>query len=300
MKAIEVNGLIKRYGAVTAVNDISFSVEEGMFFAFLGPNGAGKSTTIDVLCTLITSDGGEVFINGERLGKNDKEIRQSIGVVYQNGVLDPFLTVRENLMFRGKMYGYNKRRLNERIEFVSEIADISGFENRRYGKLSGGQKRRADIARALLNEPKILFLDEPTTGLDPKTRQSIWECVMEMREKLGTTIFLTTHYMEEALHCNKIVIINEGKIIENGTPVYLKEKYTKDKVVLYTKSEAVFNYLENKKILFSRDAESITVQMSDKSEILAMLNDIASETTSFEVIKGNMDDVFLNILKEEA
>lgn len=189
MKSIEVKNLTKKYGSVSAVNNISFSVEEGSFFAFLGPNGAGKSTTINILCTLIFCDGGSVFINSHKVGVDDNKIRKEIGIVYQNGVLDDLLSIRENLILRGSMYGYSKKELKRRVKLVSEITEITGFIDRRYGSLSGGQKRRADIARALLHEPKVLFLDEPTTGLDPKTRQSIWSCILKMRQELGTTIF---------------------------------------------------------------------------------------------------------------
>lgn len=168
MKSIEVRNLTKKYGSISAVNDISFSVEEGSFFAFLGPNGAGKSTTINILCTLISSDVGKILINSHEVGKEDSKIRKEIGIVYQNGVLDDLLTVKENLILRGSMYNYSKKELKYRVESVSEITEIAEFIDRRYGSLSGGQKRRVDIARALLHEPKILFLDEPTTGLDPK------------------------------------------------------------------------------------------------------------------------------------
>lgn len=297
MKSIEVKNLTKRYGTISAVNNISFSVEEGSFFAFLGPNGAGKSTTINILCTLITCDGGSVFINSHKVGIEDNKIRKEIGIVYQNGVLDDLLTIRENLMLRGSMYSYSKKELKQRIKLVSEITEITGFIDRRYGSLSGGQKRRADIARALLHEPRVLFLDEPTTGLDPKTRQSIWSCILKMRKELGTTIFLTTHYMDEALNCDNVVIINEGNIVECGTPAYLREKYTKDKLKIYTTNVNVEEYFEENNILYSLIPDGYSIDIDSIDKTLKILNELFSDIKSFEVIKGNMDDAFLNIIE---
>lgn len=223
-KVIEVKGLKKRYGATEAVKGITFDVDKGSLFAFLGVNGAGKSTTINILSTLMRQDEGQVIINGNSLGKEDKKIRNEIGVVFQNGVLDELLTIKENLSVRGSFYGYSGSELEERINKASEITGCSDILHKKYGKLSGGQKRRADIARALINQPHILFLDEPTTGLDPKTRQSIWQTIATMQKKNSMTVFLTTHYMEEAANADKITILKKGEIILEGTPNKLKEK----------------------------------------------------------------------------
>lgn len=300
MNSIEVSNLRKTYGHITAVNNISFSVEKGSFFAFIGPNGAGKSTTINILCTLISCDNGQIYLNSHPLGVEDDQIRKEIGIVFQNGVLDDLLTVKENLMIRGSMYGYSKEELNKRILSVAQITEIKAILNRKYGTLSGGQKRRADIARALLHEPKILFLDEPTTGLDPKTRQSIWHCILNMRKNLGTTIFLTTHYMEEALNCDKVVVINNGKIVESGTPAYLKEKYTKDILKIYTQNANIEIYLRKNKLSFSKIPDGYSLYLNNVAQIVKIINDILTDIDGFEVVKGNMDDAFLTIIERSS
>ncbi|MDD3713041.1 MAG: ATP-binding cassette domain-containing protein, partial [Candidatus Izemoplasmatales bacterium] len=220
-KIINVENLSKNYGEVKAVKGIDFYVEKGSLFAFLGPNGAGKTTTINILSTLISMDSGKVEINGIKLGEHEDLIRSSIGIVFQEGVLDPLLTIKENLEVRGSFYGISKDKLKERIESALEIAGITNIANRRYGILSGGQKRRADIARALINSPKILFLDEPTTGLDPQTRKNVWNTIMYLKNNENMTVFLTTHYMEEAEKADYVVIIDNGQIAAKGTPSYL-------------------------------------------------------------------------------
>ena len=197
-KIIEVSDIRKAFGAVQAVDGVSFHVEKGQLFAFLGPNGAGKSTTIDMICTLIRPDSGKITVNGYEAGKEDCGIRNSIGVVFQDGVLDPMLTVKENLSLRGSFYKLKRARLGNAIDKAAETANITDLYRRKYGALSGGQRRRCDIARALLNTPEILLLDEPTTGLDPQTRKSVWDTIIQLQTETDMTIFLTTHYMEEA------------------------------------------------------------------------------------------------------
>ena len=213
MNAIEVKGLVKNYEEVEAVKGISFHVEEDSFFAFLGPNGAGKSTTINIIATLLEKTDGEITVFDKKVGKDDQEIRKEIGIVFQNSMLDKLLTVKENLEIRASFYGMTKSEMEERIDAINNLLEIRPFYNQRYGKLSGGQKRKADIARALLNWPKVLILDEPTTGLDPKSRKDIWTLINRLRTEENVTIFLTTHYMEEAMDANYVVIIDHGKIL---------------------------------------------------------------------------------------
>ena len=232
---ITVENLKKSYGNVKAVNGIDFFVNEGELFAFLGPNGAGKTTTIDVICTLLAPDAGTVTVNGYKLGKNDDKIRQCIGVVFQDSILDNLLTVKENLFTRGSFYGMSQKQLAEAVKKAAGAADVSSFINRPYGKLSGGQRRRADIARALVNTPKVLFLDEPTTGLDPQTRKSVWDTIRSLQKDTGMTVFLTTHYMEEAAGADYVAIIDNGLISAKGTPGELREKYSSDTLHLLPK-----------------------------------------------------------------
>lgn len=295
---IQVNNLKKSYGTVEAVKGISFDVEKGSLFAFLGTNGAGKSTTIDILSTLLKKDSGTVYINNYEVGKQDKEIRKEIGVVFQNGVLDDLLTVKENLMVRGSFYGFDGKELKKKIFKSAEITGCLDFINRRYGTLSGGQKRRADIARALINEPQILFLDEPTTGLDPKTRKSIWNTISEMQKKTEMTVFLTTHYMEEAANSDKITIINQGTIISSGKPNELKEKHTYDVLKIYNPNEKIITYVNQRNIDYSFKKDVLKIKINSTSETIKILSDLEKNILSFEVIHGNLDDVFLNVINQ--
>jgi len=209
---INVSNLKKNYGNVKAVKGIDFHVNEGQLFAFLGPNGAGKTTTIDIICTLLKPDSGAVTVNGYTLGKQDDKIRKNIGIVFQDNLLDNLLTVKENLYTRGSFYGLSKKELLVAVEKAARAADVESFYNRPYGKISGGQRRRADIVRALVNTPKILFLDEPTTGLDPQTRKSVWDTIRNLQKGTGMTVFLTTHYMEEAAKADYVAVIDNGQI----------------------------------------------------------------------------------------
>ena len=234
---IKVEGLQKHFGSVKAVKGIDFQVEKGELFGFLGVNGAGKSTTINMLCTVLKPTAGKADICGLEVGKEDEEIRKKIGVVYQNNCLDDRLTVKENLLVRGALYETDRKKLTENVSRVCEILELSEVYGRKFGKLSGGWKRRCEIARALLHAPEILFLDEPTTGLDPSTRKIVWESISRLRKEENMTIFLTTHYMEEAAKASHIAIIDAGEIKEYGTPFSLKEKYAKDKLKLIPKRE---------------------------------------------------------------
>lgn len=297
---IQVEHLKKYYGSVLAVNDVSFNVKKGSLFAFLGTNGAGKTTTINILATLLNKNSGNVTINGFELGKDDNKIRGNIGVVFQNGVLDNLLTVSENLKTRGSFYGMDSDALTKRIKEVSEITECSDFLDRRYGNLSGGQKRRADIARALINQPSILFLDEPTTGLDPKTRVSIWKTISDMQKQLGMTVFLTTHYMEEAANADKIVIINKGEIVAQGTPHSLKEQYAKDILKIYEPKKEVIAYLNEKQIVYKLNKTVLLVEINQVKESISILKDLEDYIDSFEMIHGDLDDVFLKVIGQDG
>lgn len=221
-KIIEIAGLRKSYGTLKAVKGIDFYVERGTLFAFLGPNGAGKSTTINIIDTLLKPDAGDILIDGYILGREDDKIRTIIGTVFQDNVLDRLLTVKENMIIRGSFYYSKRNELMAAVDNAAKITGVTGILDRPYGKLSGGQRRRADIARALVNTPKILILDEPTTGLDPQTRQNIWETIEHLRKEKNMTIFLTTHYMEEADRADYVVIIDNGSIVAKGTPADIR------------------------------------------------------------------------------
>lgn len=302
---IEVNNLIKNYGNVKAVKGIDFYVNEGDLFAFLGPNGAGKTTTIDVICTLLKPDGGTVTLNGYKLGKQDDKIRKSIGVVFQDSILDNLLTVKENLYTRGSFYGLTSRELLAAVEKASKAAGVESFINRPYGKLSGGQRRRSDIARALTHTPKILFLDEPTTGLDPQTRKSVWDTIRNLQKGTGMTVFLTTHYMEEAANADYVAVIDNGLISANGTPIELREKYSTDSLRLFPKDNGKLEaFLNEQGIKFTISGGAFIIPVSNTLNALPIVNKMESLISGFEVLSGSMDDAFVNItgtdMREDA
>jgi len=293
---IEVARLIKRYGALTAVDGISFTVEEGALFAFLGPNGAGKTTTISVMCTILGKNEGTVRINGFDLDASPDDVRRSIGVVFQHSVLDNLLTVRENLAVRASFYGLGGGALRRRVAELSESVGLGGFVYRRHGQLSGGQRRRADVARALLHKPRILFLDEPTTGLDPRARLRVWRSLAEMQRGEKMTVFLTTHYMEEAADADDVAIIDHGRIVARGTPAALKEEHSSDTLVLVPRDDgAVDRALRTQGLAFVRRAETLVVTVRDSLHALSILKIVEPHVASFEVIKGSMDMVFMNV-----
>ncbi|MBQ7218496.1 MAG: ABC transporter ATP-binding protein, partial [Ruminococcus sp.] len=293
MNIIEVEHLVKNYKDVEAVRDISFAVEEGSFFAFLGVNGAGKSTTINILCTVLDKTSGKVTIGGYDLDSEREKIKSLIGIVFQNSVLDKQLTVRENLTSRASYYGLSKSEIKERLSELSDTFDLSDVMNRRYASLSGGQRRRVDIARALINRPKLLFLDEPTTGLDPMTRRKVWEVIHELRRDTGLTVFLTTHYMEETVNCDHVVILDNGSVAAEGTPHQLKEQYAGNRLVWYTeRTDRTDALLTDKGLDFSYSIDSYKISLSDTESAKKLIGEIDS-ITDFEFIKGNMDDVFL-------
>ena len=275
---IQVKNLSKSYGDVEAVKGISFSVSDGNLFSFLGTNGAGKSTTINMLTTLLAKNSGTATVGGFDVDKDRDSVRSLIGVVFQDSVLDILLTVRENLSIRASLYGLHGAKLKSAVENVEEITDIKELMSRPYGKLSGGQKRRVDIARALLHTPKLLFLDEPTTGLDPKTRRDIWLMIRNLQKTTGMTVFLTTHYMEEAAESDDIVVIHKGEIKAHGTPLELKTEYCTDFLKL---SLTNGDYIEHK---LTKTTDALTIIEQHKGNI-----------ANVEIINGTLDDVFLNL-----
>jgi len=297
---IEVSGLQKSYGQVHAVKGIDFYVETGKIFAFLGPNGAGKSTTIDIICTFLKSDAGTVEVDGHLLGKDDNAIRQTIGAVFQDGLLDPLLTVSENLHIRAGFYGLRGKQLEKTIRDIAERMGIQEIMKRPYGKLSGGQRRRCDIARALVNTPKVLFLDEPTTGLDPQTRKSVWETITKLQRDTGMTIFLTTHYMEEAAEADYVIVIDNGSIVAKGTPSDLKERYTSDKLTLTSKEpELLAERLTKAGLVPEVVANRVTLRVANTLAALPILETYKDAITGFTVTTGTMDDAFIAITGKE-
>lgn len=296
MNAITVSDLTKTYGDHMALDHISFAVEEGELFAFLGENGAGKSTTINILSTILKKSGGSVRIFDMELGKEDDAIRDTIGIVFQNSVLDDKLTVKENLYTRGAYYGMSGAKVEERLEPFKKSFALSEIWNRRYGTLSGGQRRRIDIVRALLHAPKILFLDEPTTGLDPKSRRLMWDYINYLRKERKMTIFLTTHYMEETRDADHVVILEHGNIIARGTPAELKSRYAKTRLIWYADQSA-----DRESILdgypFTYDADHYTILF--QGNLTEFLYRNREWITDYEVMKGSMDDIFLNLTGKE-
>ena len=289
---IEIKHLCKAYEDVKAVNDLSFRVKKGEFFAFLGINGAGKSTTINIMSGNLSFDYGSVFIDGYDVTKEMDQIRSELGVVYQSSRLDNELSVYDNLVSRAGLYGLKGQVLRDRIEELAELFDLKPIFKRDYKKLSGGQRRRVDIARALIHKPKILILNEPTTGLDPQTRKQVWSVIHSLRKKEGLTVFLTTHYMEETADAEYVVILNKGVIAAEGSPLMLKEKYSRDYIVLYGEYENELKKL-NIKYETIRDGYRIIVDNMEEARDLIINNPKLFK--DFEVYKGKMDDVFLAV-----
>ena len=289
---IEITNLSKSFGEVKAVQDISFQVKEGELFAYLGVNGAGKSTTISIICGQLKKDAGTVVIDGHTLDSNTDEIKQELGVVFQDCVLDKALSVRDNLQSRAALYGITGDAFKKRLSELATLLEFQDLLKRPLGKLSGGQRRRIDIARALLNQPKILILDEPTTGLDPQTRKNLWDVIAKLRKEKKMTVFLTTHYMEEAADADYVVILDSGKISAHGTPLQLKNTYTGDFITIYGVSEEQVKLL-CKPYEAIRDAYRISV--SNTSEATDLIIKHPEIFKDYEITKGKMDDVFLAV-----
>lgn len=296
MAFIQVENLTKRYHDVEAVKGISFSVEKGSLFAFLGSNGAGKSTTIEILCTLLEKTSGNVTIDGHQLGtiKGNTAIRHLIGVVFQQSILDNILTVKENILHRGRFYRLSKKQLQENYLFVQQFLQLEDIEHKKYGELSGGQRRRADIGRALIHKPSLLFLDEPTTGLDPHTRQFVWATIERLRKEKKMTIFLTTHYMEEAANADDIVIMKKGEIIAQGSPGKLKALHAKDYLYFVLKEgvtlDAVQSFLVTTPV---KQQEGWKIEIPSTLSAIPLLQQLEPYLATFEVVRGTLDQVFI-------
>lgn len=291
-KIIEIKNLDKSFQDVHAVDDLSLVVKEGELFAFLGVNGAGKSTTISIMCGTLSKDGGEVIIDGMNVDHDMKNITKEIGVVYQTSALDAKLSVKDNLTSRASLYGITGKAAKERIAALSEMLDFKELLPRTFEKLSGGQKRRVDVARALIHNPKILILDEPTTGLDPEARKLLWNVVTNLRKSRNMTVFLTTHYMEEAADADYVVILDKGKIAAEGTPLSLKNEYTGDFVTIYNAEEGKVKALD---LPYEKIRDAFRVSVKDTAEARDLIMKNPALFTDFEITKGKMDDVFLSV-----
>ena len=289
---IEISHLCKSFGDVKAVQDVSFKVKEGELFAFLGVNGAGKSTTISIMCGQLAKDKGSVVINGKDIDRNMDEIKSELGVVFQNSVLDKSLSVRDNLKSRASLYGITGKAFGKRLSEVARLLDFENLLKRTVGKLSGGQRRRIDIARALFHKPEILVLDEPTTGLDPQTRRIMWDVVSKLRKEEHMTVFLTTHYMEEASDADYVVILDSGKIVAHGTPLELKNAYTGDFITLYGATE---DEVKSLSYPYEKIRDAYRVAVPNTETATGLIVKYPSIFTDYEITKGKMDDVFLSV-----
>lgn len=289
---MEIEHLSKSFGEVKAVQDLSFRVKEGELFAFLGVNGAGKSTTINIICGLLQKDSGSVRICGADIDRNADRVKWNLGVVFQNSVLDRSLTVRDNLVSRAALYGISGTALERRLTELDRLLGFRDLMKRPVGKLSGGQRRRIDIVRALLHSPEILILDEPTTGLDPQTRKLLWDAVSQMRKEQRMTVFLTTHYMEEAADADFVVILDSGKIAAEGTPLTLKNTYTGDFITMYGVAEEAVKALG---FPYEPIRDAYRVAVPDTAAATRLIVQNPALFQDYEITKGKMDDVFLGV-----
>ena len=289
---LDVKDLDKSFGDVHAVNNISFKVKKGELFAFLGVNGAGKSTTISIICGLLKKDKGTVLVDGSDIDHGLYKISKTLGVVFQNSALDKPMSVKDNLRSRAALYGIYGKEFKSRLDELATMLDFKKLLNRKVGKLSGGQRRKIDIARALIHKPKILILDEPTTGLDPQTRKIIWNVMDDLREKENMTIFLTTHYMEEASDADYVVILDSGQIVAKGTPVELKNEYTGDFITLYGVDEEEVKKLN---LPYEKIQNFYRIEVEDTSKATELILNNPSLFKDYEIQKGKMDDVFLSV-----
>lgn len=293
---IEVRNFVKKYDKFTAVNNVSFEVEEGSIFAFLGPNGAGKSTTINTLCTIFDKTSGTLIIDGKDVSHEKDDVRSAIGVVFQEPTLDNKMTVLENLIMHCHFYSIPKSEITERIQFVLNLVDLLDWKKAMVSSLSGGMKRRVEIARALLHYPKVLFLDEPTTGLDPQTRAHMWDYIVKLQKEKNITIFLTTHYMEEAEICNKVAIMDAGKIVALDTPYGLKQQYTKDRANITTTDEQGLEaLLDNAGFIYKKKTGYYSIEVNSLPKLMEILSEQKVAITDLEIKKGTLNDVFLKI-----
>ena len=289
---IQIDNLNKSFGSVNAVQNLSFRVKKGELFAFLGINGAGKSTTINIMCGQLTKDSGSVVIDKHDLDEDMDYIKRELGVVFQSSVLDSALSVYDNLESRAALYGITGMAFKNRLEELAKILDFKDLLKRTVGKLSGGQRRRIDIARALFHKPKILILDEPTTGLDPQPRQLIWTVISGFRKSEDMTVFLTTHYMEEAAEADYVVIIDDGKISAEGTPLELKKIYTGDYITIYGVEEKDIKALN---IEYERIRNGYRLSVPNTKAATELIIRNPQLFDDYEITKGKMDDVFLAV-----
>ena len=290
MNIIEIQNLYKSFGQVKAVQNLSFQVRKGELFAFLGVNGAGKSTTISILCGSLAKDDGTVLVCGENIDTNLKSVTRRLGVVFQNSVLDKALTVKDNLRSRASLYGIHGEQFQERLNQLAKLLDFEDLLNRTVGKLSGGQRRRIDIARALIHNPEILILDEPTTGLDPQTRKHLWDVVETLRKEQNLTVLLTTHYMEEAAGADYVVILDSGKIAAEGTPLELKNQFTGDYITLYGLTQEELNTLP---LPYKSIRDGVQIMVDNTQQATKLILEHPALFKDYEITKGKMDDVFL-------
>lgn len=289
---IEITNLKKYFDNVKAVDDISFKVKEGELFAFLGLNGAGKSTTISIICGRLSKDSGTVVVDGKNIDTEADHIKRIIGVVFQNSVIDKSLSVFDNLQCKAATYGIVGAEFDKRLKELSKLLELDEIMNRAVEKLSGGQRRRVDIARALLHNPKLLILDEPTTGLDPQTRKTVWSVIEKLRKEQGVTVFLTTHYMEEAADADYVVILDSGKISAQGTPLELKNCYAEDYLTIYGVEE---DRVKNLGFKYSTVRDGFKVSVPDTAAATKLIIDNSALFSDYELAKGKMDDVFLAV-----
>ncbi len=292
---IEIENLEKSFKDVKAVDGVSFKVKEGELFAFLGINGAGKSTTINIICGTLKKDGGTVKVCGYDIDEKGDEIKGNIGIVFQNSVLDKKLSVYDNLKSRAGLYGIFGKDFKTRLDEMTELLDLKEILKRPVSKLSGGQKRRIDIARALFHNPKLLILDEPTTGLDPKTRKTVWSVIDKLRKESGLTVFLTTHYMEEAAEADYVVILDSGKKVAEGTPHELKNNFANDYIRIYSDIDEAENTLAPLGYGLKRERDFLEVELKKTKEATELIKKYPVLFMDFEVLKGNMDNVFLKV-----
>jgi multidrug/hemolysin transport system ATP-binding protein len=298
---IRVTHLTKSYGAVKAVNDLSFEVPAASVFAFLGTNGAGKSTTISCLTTVAEADSGRIEIDGLQVGHNNEQIRRRIGVVFQSSLLDPTLTVRENLDDRASFYGLDRAARAARIHELATQVDLTDFLDRPYGPLSGGQKRRADIARALMHDPVLLFLDEPTAGLDPQSREQVWRTIHSLRATQGLTVFLTTHYMEETEEADQVLIIHSGELVVQGTPSQLRSSHSSSVLTITTRdTDALVRACDGAALVCTVSGDIGRIAVPDSATAFEFLNHHRALVDDFELRHGTMDDVFLSVTANGA
>ena len=299
-KILEVNDLTKSYQNKRVIKSLSFSMVEGEFLSLLGPNGAGKSTIIAILCSLLQFDKGHVHICGYNLRKDNLKIRQQIGVVFQNSILDDLLTLKNNLILRCGLYHYTKKQAIKRVEELTSLCCLENFINQKVATLSGGERRKGDIARALITKPNLLILDEPTTGLDPQSRLQIWQTIENIRTQTSMAILLSTHYMEEAEKADQIVMINHGKIVAQGSVNHLKKQFVTSTLTICSRYPLLLQKSLNRaRIPFSVVKNKIMITLKANTNPLPILRQVAVYVDQFELHHGTLEDAFLEIIREE-